>query len=245
MRIISKFKDYYDSCMAYGQDNNLVYLRKGEELEVSPDCKFRTEIHNASRLHEDVVYMHRGLIGFCGKFYAYIRVYSYGDKFPSIRKTSYYYDYESLLKDYPNFGDTKGKGFLTKEIVPRLERDIKLWLNDKSWVSYSWGSRKQTPDTFNWKTLEKMFYDHKTPIFSLRDDRDSQTGYSITTNICLSERNFYKAMDAFTTFQELSMFLGNDLCSTQTPEMPVGDDVTIARSKGYDKYSFRKDKKVK
>jgi hypothetical protein len=35
------------------------------------------------------------------------------------------------------------------------------------------------------------------------------------------------------------MFFNNVLCDTSTPPMPVGNDVIIAASKGFDKYSFR------
>jgi len=34
MRIISKFRDYYDIGLSYGQDDDLIYIRKSEENSI-------------------------------------------------------------------------------------------------------------------------------------------------------------------------------------------------------------------
>src|SRR5688572_9477288 len=64
MRIISNFKDYYDCIQSYGQDDDLVYLRKTEEKIVAGSI---TQGY---------------YIGFCGKIYpvlirGYIIPYTY------------------------------------------------------------------------------------------------------------------------------------------------------------------------
>ena len=41
------------------------------------------------------------------------------------------------------------------------------------------------------------------------------------------------------------MYQAGSLCEIEDPDMPVGDDVIVARSKGYDKFSFRQDKGTK
>jgi hypothetical protein len=45
--------------------------------------------------------------------------------------------------------------------------------------------------------------------------------------------------DPFTAFQEISMFLGNQLAETDDAQRTTGDDRIIAQSKGFDDQSFR------
>ena len=76
---------------------------------------------------------------------------------------------------------------------------------------------------------------YKSPIVLIKNDE-------LIVNPCLKEYKFFKYMDAYTIYQELEMFVGNDLVRDTKVEVPVGSDKVLAASKGYDKYSFRKDK---
>ena len=63
----------------------------------------------------------------------------------------------------------------------------------------------------------------------------------LVKNPTLMDYQFYKVFDPYSAYQEISMFLGNQLCNTKEAEVPVGDDIVLAESKGYDKWSFRKE----
>lgn len=82
------------------------------------------------------------------------------------------------------------------------------------------------------KTLLGAFQEFKVPVFFYSND-------IFVLNPCLKTYGFQKILDPFTTMQELNMYISNDLCDVSNPPMPVGDDIVIARSKGFDKHSFR------
>lgn len=67
MKIISKFKDYYDSVVQYGQDSSLLYLRE-EYINKTPyPFPVLPLLH---RFEVPSPYNARiGVIGFCGKIY--------------------------------------------------------------------------------------------------------------------------------------------------------------------------------
>jgi len=62
----------------------------------------------------------------------------------------------------------------------------------------------------------------------------------LTLNGELKKFEFFRVLDPFQTFQELYMYLGG-LAVPDKP-LPKLDDKTMAEIKGFNKYSFRKDK---
>lgn len=62
---------------------------------------------------------------------------------------------------------------------------------------------------------------------------------AIATNPRLADLGFQRVMDPFTCFQEIEMFLGNQLAQTDLAPHRVGSDDVIARQKGFDEQSFR------
>ena len=64
-----------------------------------------------------------------------------------------------------------------------------------------------------------LFQEHKTPIFLVTNVRTNPRDYDpLTLNPCLQDINFFKLVDPFTAFQEISMYLGGVL-GTGEPEM--------------------------
>jgi hypothetical protein len=59
----------------------------------------------------------------------------------------------------------------------------------------------------------------------------------------LKSIEFFKIKDAFSTFQEISMFLGNSLI-VQNKQSEISDKDKIGKH-GYDKWSFRKEPNLK
>ena len=76
MRIISKFRDYYDAGIAYGIDPKLIYVREEKEIEFThddrnlPQCKVLNELVNIAYCMPNYE-GNKGVIGFCGKAYPY------------------------------------------------------------------------------------------------------------------------------------------------------------------------------
>ena len=73
MRILSKFKDYYDYVQGYGADPNLVYDRK--TFTIKTDKRFNNCIRfNYFGKNKRKYYFYNELLYFCGNFYHYFHV---------------------------------------------------------------------------------------------------------------------------------------------------------------------------
>lgn len=92
MRVISKFKDYYDSVQMYGQDD-LIYLRT-TKIE-----SFKTRLlWGMSLNHKSYYDMSTFIVKFCGNYYKGIRVKSHD------RKDSFFYSEDSIKHFLTNIG---------------------------------------------------------------------------------------------------------------------------------------------
>jgi hypothetical protein len=56
----------------------------------------------------------------------------------------------------------------------------------------------------------------------------------------LKNIEFYKAVDAFTMFQKISQWVGGVLPNTATPMVEINNDLIKAHKHGFDRWSFRK-----
>jgi len=62
---------------------------------------------------------------------------------------------------------------------------------------------------------------------------------NLIKNPCLADLDFFKVVSPFEAYQEISMFLGNELAKQEDPA-PARDKDLIA-AHGFDKFSFRKE----
>ena len=65
---------------------------------------------------------------------------------------------------------------------------------------------------------------------------------NIIINPKLKDYRFYKIVDSFTAFQELSMFIGGVMGGKVPKMVEISNEDKIAKH-GFDKWSFRKEKK--
>lgn len=241
MKIINKdFHDYYDSCIGYGGiDKTVIYKRKQEEFEYDSDITKMIEkvlpktttfrYHSDSHLHEifhttkyDYLF-ESGYIGFCGKIYPFIKCtdrryigYSF------ISGYEYYYDYESLIS------------FL-KSIKYKVSKYRYNTLSDRNIINF-------------FKDIDNMdiFFKIQNPVFSYGfttiDKITNHAGrMKTTTNPILKDFQFYKLKDAFSTFQDIYMFLSGVLGQVHPPIQEISDEV-MKHKKGFGhKYAFKKE----
>lgn len=217
MKIVSKFKDYYDSGQAFGQDPKRVYLRETRIETLKLDN-----------------YYHRGLhvIGFCGQLYPFINKIECVNKYKKNRNAKYYtlYDNDMFNISFDNIKD---------ECI-RVKFDEKIDLSDSGKRYWFSKTIKQEFETLQDSSqLNDLFVKYKTPIFHYNALRKE----NIIINPNLKDLAFFKVKDTIQAYQEIEQFISNELANETHIDVPVGNDEVIGTSKGFDRYSFRNAKK--
>jgi hypothetical protein len=227
MRVISKFRDYYDSVQAYGVDPKLVYLRATESERVlmheaaSSRCVtlspvFREILGLPFSLNRDWEYVDVLLIGFCGQLYPAFRYHKIV--------------YHTLQKLLSQASDQDRKHF---EVL--FNQKTFSW--DKALTYASWEEATKDLRTLRY---DDVFVSLGVPVFCVELNPYHRI-YEITLNPNLKNLNFQAVKTPVEAYQEIAMFLGNQLAQQKDP-VPVIDDDTMRDKKGFDKWSFRRHK---
>lgn len=226
MRIISKFRDYYDPVQAHGADPNLVYRRATSEQIVEarlfPSAFFEEK-------HREVPYLRPWRLSlaylcFCGKSYAYLffegLAYSTG--------TELLEAYRARAREHPEVRDYSHNVEALLDIDRKSKRPYHEFLT--SLVSSRRGE----------SIGPELFRKLGAPVLLVhRCGNWTTTEYWIKINPCLSDFRFYQLFDPFAAYQELAMYLGNELAQPDIAPQTVGSDKDLAKAKGFDDQSFR------
>lgn len=254
MKLISKFHDYYDCIQKMGYDDYPMFLRHQKEIEYVHPKDHSTENSYEQSLIEKLVNIQQGMpremrnlsasrhvLVFCGRAYP---CYEFQGNF--------YYDLDTLIKgienhildnDYRNpnlyvssaeYHDwEKALAKLKSEKPPKKKRHHFNWT--KALNKYSW---EKFINAFKPDIPIEIHQHFKTPILAL-SPYVFKAGLQLIVNPCLKEFDFQKIKDPYTVWQEISMYLGNELVSQMDPNPPISDKVR-AESKGFDDWSFRR-----
>ena len=215
MRIISKFKDYYDSALGYGIDPTLVYLRKEENINNLP-MKYRLNSGRNFRSNYDIF-----VIGFCGNLYSCVRTWKKEgeivyDQWGEWDKTNsvpiFHYDLDECIEIIE---DNERQDWIAKEKV----EDFKELIKRTDFINF--------------------FQEYKVPTFILGQGEYNLSGPTFIINPRLKDFQFFKVIDAYTAFQEISMYLGGVLPRKEPDTVDVSEACKV-HSKGLDSWSFRK-----
>jgi hypothetical protein len=199
MRIISKFRDYYDGGSVYGVDKSIVYLRDKTEISLSSTAFGKRSFHCIN-----------SALGFCGKIYPLHLeggLMLWGRE--AVRK--------EIIRDYKN---------QVWKVVDRVE------------VYYKGYAEKTFLDLENNSVLKNIFFEHKVPTFLVTIGNQHS---KLTLNPTLKDFEFYKTFPTVQAFQEIEMFLSNELV-TDTMQIPKRTSEEIGTSKGFDNNSFKNSK---
>lgn len=257
MRIISKFKDYYDSGMGLGVDETVMFLRIKKVLcgesfndprpvpemyKPVSEAPFRLEGYLSE--NGTMLNFYPFLVYFCGEAYRglTIKVTKLHDSFNMFDKViamKSFYAYE----DFKEFLHTNKNNM----IDPRENRY----------------SRNPTElDYFKRKDFNKLlpsyfnnFGEYKIPSsfveaciqnrlciasLSWEGDRLHSRDVFITENPCLSDFQFFKVFPPHVAYQNLDMYISGVLGAPNAEPLPISDK-DRAQQHGFDKRSFRKD----
>ena len=102
------------------------------------------------------------------------------------------------------------------------------------------------PET--WAFLKENFQKYKTPVFAVADktpvlsvpERTHRRGISIHPDASLIEYGFYRVKPPAQAFQEIFQYLSGVLGTGQNPMVAISDK-NMAKKKGFDDRSFKKD----
>lgn len=211
MRIISKFKDYYDGARAW-MDESITYVRKTEEVQ-RPDLAIALPSYRViSRTVICDELATPGVVHFCGKSYRYLKLHSTGKCYTDLDK------FKRALREEIN-REAEGRKFKRYSVFEREEDELKGWLS----------RGRDIP--------AEVYIDLGCPVFSVEMTPTRKT--VLIKNPVLKETIVPKYVHPWTAFQELSMFLGNTLTVREDPDIERTDEL-IRDQKGFDEWSFRK-----
>ena len=226
MRVISKFRDYYDTVQMFGHDEHVIYTRHIEEVKAPLALV---------ELIDKMPYYHNGgfrasplIVGFCGTLYPAMHIYA---GFPEFNRTTdvYAYSLPSLLKILRKLPD---KGHRYKNFVREIYKNH--WFYGRTKFNLSEMTRSKVLEPI--EKLE-LFFKYKTPIFSV--EKTGIRSYSkVKLNPCLKDLDFQRVIDPYQAFQEIDMFLSGVL-GIGNPSISTIEDKYMKEQKGFGKYSFK------
>ncbi len=215
MRLHSDFHDYYDHAVGYGIDEKVHYNRFTKPTDINLRSELDRPIHRRS-----------GILGFCGKLFPFVQLSRYDKK----RLYDWEDEYDGkIVEEYFAFS------------LDEYKEKEQAWDEYSDDIGYSDDIRfKQF--FVDWRTdNDKLFVELKCPVWLMRFYERSPNGL---LNPVLKELGFDKNKDAFSAFQEISMYLANILVEQKTVDSV--DDKHRIQQHGFDlKESFRNTQKKK
>ncbi len=220
MRIVSRFKDYYDALRSMDREPEPLYVRQTAEIALGgarPTAEQVRARQAVRPLWTTATIPHhppvggRGVVGFCGRLYPFLRFG--GRTFHTFRG---FYD-AVRNSDLPE----------RASLLARLDGRSRYELTRREWEAFE-ASRARTVE-------DGPFRFFNAPVIVMTDDH-------IVVNPRLRDYELARVVDPYTAWQDISVFLGNNLVNSAGPPRPVSDELR-AEAHGFDrKLSFRKAK---
>lgn len=259
MRIIGG-KDYYDSAIAYGIDPGIVFVRTGRSLtNAQMNGIGRWSGISVSLTHKDDVDS--------GSYYGHKRRVStsYHDNYKQIDGIYYKLVEHTVIfcgKLYQGLEILEYKSMSTpvSSFFWNLEK-LKKWAEPRDLVVGTatpyWNRKNSNDDPFNVISIGKdsvnAMIEHNVSIVIHANQGDTsvsrgRTGWLeadsgwIADCSGLSNIGFQSALDPYSAFQELSMWVGGTLATNGPNTVTITDDKIKIAKHGFDKMSFRKSK---
>lgn len=247
MKIISKFRDYYDIGSSMGVDESITYVRNLQKVE-RPNSDLplaRGYFSNGRRLQliETILDNRRPrwpkrafegtfhILGFCGKLYPFFTC-MVNTPYASKRKTHYEaseeaardYLYSRTLRIHHDRETVEKALEDMKRGFPSVIEDDALFheLGVPSFIIPFQGSSLDA----------NLAGEHSIKCDNLND--------RIYLSPCLADFEFYKVVDSFTAYQEISMYISGVLGVNKVPPVQISDE-DMRDAKGFDRMSFKKE----
>jgi len=251
MRILSKFSDYYDHVV--GHSTEPVWERRTHEFPLDPVIKTQLTLEHTKLLdkmyeempkpsikykenrwkcNDTLDYM---VIGFCGKVFPIFRCPNVDDS-----KVDHLYDRPKVK--FKTF--TKPSEFTN--LFNKVYKD-RMVCGESRWRHVPFGftdsACERWNEKYNHQVTTEIFIALKSPIFIIKpmrfpDENPPRMGSKIEVNPNLADLNFQRVVEPYTAYQEVDMFLGNQLVGNFEPMPDFGDELK-RDAHGMDDWSFK------
>jgi hypothetical protein len=244
MRIISKFKDYYDGVQGLGFDDKLVFVRHTDEIIVEEKeieeylnkisykgfSSYKSDEYRAKQMFSIPYWeIKSNFLIFCGKIYTYYVASFLGN-------------------------DDKIYAWSIDDLIKYFKLNIEYSKFTTHWHYWRWNKnnfanefdRFETSFMANTNTdISDFCIKYNCPIMlcqSYRDNSTMKSLYKLILNPNLKNMSFQRVFNPYQAYQELEMFLGNVLVNDNDKMIKLSDKDRLHKA-GFDKWSFRKMKK--
>jgi hypothetical protein len=229
MKIISKFHDYYDVVMRQGQDKSIVYNREVREIPLPYGSgALQNPVHQNLRKiwrgRPEVYYSGLPLygvdccmVGFCGRWYACFNVsYSVQQKWESKRVEKLLYTPDECIE-------------YIQSVHKKPNNRGELYSQIKTFFKEV---QAMPPD---------IFLEENSPIVVVTEVLHRSYPAAIIVNAQLKPYNFVTVKDPYQAFQDIAMYVSGVLKAPEKTTLDISDNC-MRDKKGFDKWSFRKQK---
>jgi hypothetical protein len=240
MIIHSDFKDYYDTASAYGVDTT-VHWPRDRWYESSKLSDFEATLPESIWLDaDDRDYVWKpsvsiaglpvskcwrsAVIGFCGKLYPFIYIRQ-PVKVDTKCEDDWEWQTEQCFYTYDKWREFTDC-LKTPQYVPKARHRRFYRHNDNERIF------QQSPYSH-----DALFIELNAPVFLAEPADRGKRKINIWKNPILKDWKFYKVKDPATAFQDIQMYLTNQLVKEKEVD-EIADKYRIAQH-GYDKFSFR------
>lgn len=230
MRIISKFRDYYDAAQSHGRDDSVTFVRHatviaGQDiLKAPPEVSFLRDFL-ANRMPREIdtssrncwsIFVTHGIVLFAGKLHPFGEIMVQHRDPKVAPATEFVYSHAALESSMARLGQ------------PMTSKDSMV----RGGFQES-ATRTAFFDLAGSSALMGSAISHRVPIL-LHRVRPAL----FELNPRLAGIDFVKQLDVWQAHQELAMFIGN--LAAPGPATVTLTEVDRSRKHGFDKWSFRK-----
>lgn len=254
MKISSNFSDYYDSMRSIDTDPDPLYVRITKEIDLTDERDIRrerplTEVEINDRVNVRLLtkfslsytdpygYSHRftqawfktGVIGICGRAYPYVSV---GRE----KEWKYAFNPTKAQSIIAAFNDPMVPNLKTeKQSVLNSFNAVNRWLHYPDKADLGLNTWQVYLDHNRFNMGDKPFVHFRSPVIGYIDRK-------FFVNPHLKQVDFAQVINVHQVWQELSMYLGNNLANLDRIEPRPITDKLKAETKGFDNWSFKNQK---